>query len=245
MRSRGDEWLWRPSARDAAGAPLVCFPHAGASAAAFREWYEALAPGFEVWAALLPGRGARMAEPPARSTAELAGPIARAIAGQFEEPVTLFGHSFGGLLAFDVAHELVALGRAPRQVFVSATRAPSRIERTRVHALDEAGLRQWLVALGGVPDELLADPYLLDLILPVVRADTEACELYPAELATPLPAPITALVGTEDEFATVADVECWADYTTEAFHLAPIKGGHMFLTDDPAAVWDVVRGETA
>jgi medium-chain acyl-[acyl-carrier-protein] hydrolase len=170
IQARGEckQWLWRPRSGRNSAINLICFPYAGARPAAYRDWFEVLAPQFQVWAAQLPGRGTRIAEPSATSTVELAAPIARAIAD-----------GVGGLLAFDVAAELTAMGMAPERLFVSATRAPSHLDRTSVHALEKGALLDWLVGLGGVPEEIVADPDLLSLVLPAIRADTRACETYP------------------------------------------------------------------
>ena len=82
---------------------LFCFSYAGGSSTTFASWQAALAPDIDVCAIQLPGRGARMGEPLMTSFPELIGTIAQVISNQRGAPYAFFGHSLGGLIAFEVA----------------------------------------------------------------------------------------------------------------------------------------------
>src|SRR5207253_6477710 len=88
----------------------------------------------------------------------------------------LFGHSFGGIIAFELAHELAARGhRAPRHLFISASCAPDRVGEIEI-ALAEGDRDQLtsLAHLGGTPAEILADEEAVELFAPILRADLRA-----------------------------------------------------------------------
>src|SRR5260221_8328115 len=84
---------------------LVCLPHAGGNATAFRDWPAYLPEDVAVYAARYPGRLDRLREPAARTVAELADPKARA-ARSVPHPAVLFGHSMGAVAAHDLTAPL-------------------------------------------------------------------------------------------------------------------------------------------
>jgi len=67
-------WLVRLRAQPNATARLVCVPYAGGGASAYQAWSGDL-PDVEVWAAELPGRERRFAEPAATSIDEVVEPL--------------------------------------------------------------------------------------------------------------------------------------------------------------------------
>ena len=106
----GNAWCRRYRPTTTAAARLVCLPHAGGSAPFFLPVAAALSPGVDVVAIQYPGRQDRRAEPPISDMAVLADRIHAVLRNQPELPLTLFGHSLGALVGFEVArHEI---GRA-------------------------------------------------------------------------------------------------------------------------------------
>ncbi|PKU23899.1 hypothetical protein CWS72_14585, partial [Telmatospirillum siberiense] len=108
---------WLPTAPvTPAARPLIyTFPYAGAGAAAYPGWPEALAGEATVCPVALPGRDSRRGEPPARAMADLVGPLAEALDGHLaqlgaDQSFLLYGHSLGGLIAYETALELVRRG---------------------------------------------------------------------------------------------------------------------------------------
>ncbi|MEE3922702.1 thioesterase domain-containing protein [Micromonospora sp. BRA006-A] len=85
---------------------MFVFPYAGGVAASFAPWRDLAAPELSVQVALMPGRGARLHEPPVDDLAELVDALATAVAERASGPFLLFGHSLGALVAFEVTREL-------------------------------------------------------------------------------------------------------------------------------------------
>jgi surfactin synthase thioesterase subunit len=90
-----------------------------------RQWRECLAPSVQLCAVELPGRWGRRAEPPCGDLLTLAQAIAAQLMELVKLPVAIFGHSYGPLLGYEVAHALRATyGVTVRHLFAAAQRAP-------------------------------------------------------------------------------------------------------------------------
>jgi surfactin synthase thioesterase subunit len=210
---------------------LICFPHAGASAPIFRNWPDELGEAIDVRGVQLPGRGVRLREPPLRSMSELARGIATAVSHQIDVPYAFFGHSMGGLLAFEVTRELRRRGApAPRLLFVSGIGAPHiPTDRTRLHELPREDLLRRLRGLDGTPRELIDYPELMDTWLPTFRADLEVVETYTYQDEPPVAVPIRAFGGRDDLFVSQSELARWREQTTSGFTLRMLSGGHFFV----------------
>lgn len=71
----------------------------------------------------------------------------------------------------------------------------------------------------------------MDLFLPTLRADLTLLETHRHTPEDPLPAPITAWFGTQDQTLTAADVDGWAEHTAARFVVHPLPTGHFFQAD--------------
>ena len=119
-------WLTTITPSDRPHVRLIAFPHAGGSAAAFREW-TALPTEVEVCAVQYPGRGPRHSEPACSSLDELCDAVISALKPTLDSglPFAFFGHSFGSLAAAEVAIQLEARGLpTPIALLLSAHAAP-------------------------------------------------------------------------------------------------------------------------
>ena len=248
-RSGSEFELWFRGNRPAAqGAPrLLCLPHAGGAAG----WYDplavGLAPRVRMLAAQYPGRQDRHAEPCARSIGELADRLFEVLDGDGDEraadvPTVLFGHSMGGIVAFELARRLEAAGRMPALLIVSGRRAPSTHREWTVPQDDE-GLIERLTSLGGTDAALLEYPEILELILPAVRADYRALGDYRRPEGAALSCPIVAMIGDRDPEVTVAEAEAWATETSAGFDLRIYPGGHFYLAEQAAEVTAAIEAE--
>lgn len=217
------------------GAPrpfrLYCFAYAGGNASTFLGWQASMPAHIEVCGIQLPGRGGRFGEPPTHDLATLIRDLAPVFARTVDRPFAFFGHSLGGLLAFELSRALAMQGAPlPQHLFVSGAHAPRYRNRDRnYHLLDDAGLVEVLKGYGATPPEIVAQEELMALLLPVIRADFSMVETYAYRPGPPLPVPITALAGREDDHRAPEQVDGWALETTAAFRTHWFDGGHFFL----------------
>lgn len=228
---RSTPWLirqtcLRPLAR------LFCFSYAGGSAANYRAWHSELAPSIEVCAVQLPGRGARFGEAPMTNLAAIVQAAAVAIARQDDGvPFYFLGHSLGGLLAFEVARYCQEHGSPmPGHLFVAGCAAPQmRGPSSNLHTLSDQDFIAALRDYGGTAPEVLASQELMQLLLPMMRADFGLAEEYAYQAAPKLAIPITVMVGTADDLVSPAQAKTWGLETNEGFNIEWFDGNHFFV----------------
>jgi len=238
--TRQDAAAWLPDAALApsSGPLLLCLPYAGGGARIFHRW-SSLIPGVQVAPVWLPGRERRIGEPAYDTMDDLVPALAAAIEPVLGRPYALFGHSMGAIVAFELARHLRRLGwPGPLGLLASASRAPHR-RSPSPPIPDVAEFLRRLRSLGGMPADAWANPELLRLMLPVLRADFQLIDGYTYRREPPLRCPIAALAGREDPEATAAEMTCWRAQTT-AFTLRTLPGGHFNITEEQAAVVQAV-----
>jgi medium-chain acyl-[acyl-carrier-protein] hydrolase len=221
---------------------LYCFPFAGGTATVFRDWR---APGVEICPILLPGREKRIREAAAEDLESLAGTVAQLIPSDL--PFGLFGHSMGAVLAFEVARELIRLGRPrPEQLFVSASPAPQLLPipgKIIRHLLPDEKLVNELRKLRGTPPEILNDPSMMQMLLPMLRADFKAVETYVYRQGEPLDCPITAFGGMFDQEVSRDELVQWKAQTRGDFRFRMFTGDHFFVNERKGAILEEIQRE--
>ena len=217
---------------------LFCFPYAGGNAFAFARWQEALDPSIEVCAMQLPGRGARIAEPPIDSLPALLRALAPEVVRFDDLPFSFFGHSVGSLVAFELARYLRLHGmRLPERLVVSGCQAPQfRSIPRNLHLLTDNAFVDVLREYAGTPPEVLENRELMDLLLPTIRADFSLAENYQYRYSPLLPLPISVFAGTRDENKAPGQVEGWQKETARACEISWFEGGHFFLNEQRETV---------
>lgn len=210
---------------------LFCFPYAGGGSLIYRTWPQYLPAGVEGYSAQLPGRGTRLKEEPYTSLSSLVDAVATMLIRYSDKPFAFFGHSMGAMISFELAHKLRNEGRAePVHLFISGTSSPQCHETVRkTYCLPDNELIDELRRLNGTPKELLEHAELLQLMLPLLRADFEVCQTYVYPARPPLNCPITVFGGLRDDEVTRQRLEGWREHTTASFSLEMLPGDHFFL----------------
>jgi medium-chain acyl-[acyl-carrier-protein] hydrolase len=231
VRSVSSAWLVRPAPRPAAAVRLFCIPYAGSGAAAYRGWAENAA-ALDVCYIQLPGRENRLREEPFTSMPALIEALAGELEAWDDRPYALYGHSLGGIIAFEVARAMRARGRRqPLHLFASASRAPHLpCQRPAIRDLPDLELLEEVHhRYESVPLQLMNDAELRELLLPCLRADLTVLETYPYVEAEPLACGITCFGAMGDRMVSGDALEQWRMHTSEKFRLQLIEGSHLFL----------------
>ena len=222
---------------------LFCFPYAGSGAIAFRSWSDGLPQTVEVYAIELPGRGTRMKEPLYTKMPPLVEAIAPALLPKLDKPFAFFGHSMGAILAFECSRLLrQKYGLLPVYLFVSGRNAPQVPDPDPpIHDASKAAFIEELRRFNGTPEAVLKSSELMELLLPVLRADFEVLETYTYVEQKPLECAIAAFGGTEDVKTRVDYLEAWAKQTTGSFSLHKLPGDHFFLNSARSLLFQYLK----
>ncbi|MDJ0347480.1 alpha/beta fold hydrolase [Streptomyces sp. H10-C2] len=237
------KWFRRYASQAAPRRRLLILPHAGGSAGYFHTWGHRFDADTEVLVAKYPGRQERIVEPCIESMGALADAVTAALLPFLDVPVSLFGHSMGASLAYEVALRLEDLhGVRLEALYASCRKAPHRVTPKALDVADDEAIIRQVQRLGGTDIGLLDDPDLRDLVMPAIRADFRIVKEYEPRPATPLSCPIVGYLGDQDRDVSTADMWAWADVTTRGFDLRVLPGGHFYLAEERhTVIADLVR----
>jgi surfactin synthase thioesterase subunit len=232
----GQPWLLghRPGPR--VRLRLLCFPYAGGSASIYQGWSAGLPSDVDVCAIQLPGHQTRLAEPPFTDLAPMLGAIAEALLPYSDLPWALFGHSFGGLVAFEFARWLRRNGSPPRHLFIAGALPPEVLARRPSAPASDSDLVASLQRRNGLPAAVLGDAELLELVLPALRADVTVLENYRYQPESPLDVPLSVFGGAKETESTPTVLSAWRSHTSNAFRHRILPGGHFFIDSERAAL---------
>ena len=232
-----NKWIRTPRANPGARLRLLCLPYSGGAASIFHTWPQLLPMSVEVCAVELPGHGARILEKPFRRME----PLLDALIGATEDlragPFAVFGHSLGGTLAFELARELDRRDLLPpRGIFVGGAVPPHRRHPVLDwHTLPDAELVDVLDRINGIPQQILQEQELLDMILPGIRGDLELLSTYRYVEEEPLRAPLWAFAGSSDPLAKPEQIAAWSELAPSGYAFSEVPGGHFFLSTNREA----------
>lgn len=228
---------WLPVQPAASSLPVFCFPFAGGGISLFRTWQALVPEPVQICPVALPGREKRLAEPSIASLEELVATICDLLRPYLHHDFVLYGHCFGGSLAFEVALALQNQGFVPTLLAVSGCRAPHLPPPFRIADLPEEEFIEALRRFRLTPETVLALPELLALFLPALRTDFALDERMIFSGQRPvLASPLLVLHGTRDAIIPVEAASEWQDYSTRGCDFVQREGAHIFFDADPTLV---------
>jgi medium-chain acyl-[acyl-carrier-protein] hydrolase len=221
---------------------LFCFPYAGGSAMVFRDWQNNLPETIQVCPVEFPGRGFRLMEAPFEDVTSLVKAMVTDIQSLLNLPFAFFGHSLGALVSFELSCLLrQEHAKVPIHLFVSGRQAPPIPDLSPMHALSEPDLVSELRRLGGTPKAVLENAEIIQLLLPMVRADLKIDETYNYKTSEPFDFPITIFGGSEDPETNKEDLEAWKEHTRGKFSLQMFPGNHFFINTAQELLLESIR----
>ena len=237
-------FVTRPRPVFDAGVRLFCLPYAGGGTLIYRNWPDLFPAAVEVCPIRLPGRENRIGIAPFRRISDLTDALISDLVPFLDRPYAVFGHSMGALLGFEMVRALRRRAvPLPRRLLVSGCWAPQLpFPHDPLHNLPRNEFIARLREYGGTPEAVLDHAELMDLFVPVLRADFELVETYAYMPEKPLECPISAFGGEWDEKVSQEALANWAEQTESDFKLTLFPGDHFFLHDREAVlVKEIIR----
>ncbi|MCK4259540.1 MAG: thioesterase [Halanaerobiales bacterium] len=214
---------------------LFCFPYAGGSARFYKRWQQYLPPEIEIIPIDPPGRGRRFGQKFSESVDEMVEDIFEQVKDQLiDTDYAFFGHSMGAIMSQELTYKVMDSGLpAPLHLFLSGRGAPHIEDEDdeKTYLLPDDQFKAKLQKYGGTPTEILENPELMDIFIPILRADFKVCDIYEHSEREPFDCGITSFSGLEEKL-TDEQVQGWQQYTKRKLKINKFPGGHFFIHDD-------------
>lgn len=234
IKNRKSKFLCRPSFDK----PIVfCFNHAGGNAMAYQKWMSS-DERVDFIPAELPGHGTRISETRMEDIRDVSRQFAKEIAEMMafrkNTEFSVFGHSLGAIIAFNVVHRLEKKYMlSPTCLQVAGREAPQEEDPSSYRtSMGKEALLEELINYGATPTELLENKeYMNEYVLPIMFSDYKISESF-VYTNQKVSAPIVAYYGREDMGAGEKVMAEWEKVTTGGFNLKGFAGGHFFVLDE-------------
>lgn len=197
----------------------------------FHRWQNWLPPEWTVMPVALPGREHRLQETPVADWQTLLDALLGAWQRQESARTVFFGHSFGALLAYQLALELRSHELPlPMGLILSGCPAPNCLPRQeQLHQLDDESLIATLIQRYDLSeDQRPGELELMRLLLPTIRADLTLFESYAYQATTPFTLPLVIMGGTDDIYVSRPELEQWRSFTRGMFQCRMFPGRHFY-----------------
>lgn len=224
-------------------ATLICFPFAGGGAGYFQGWQKALEGSFDVYPVSLPGRERRLLEPPCLTVDAAVNDTLQQCPREllFNRRIVVFGHCLGAFLASAFAVRLQKdCGFYVQQLIASGSPSPHKSRAIAATGLGDEAFLARVREFSGLDDPAMQDPEWRELIIPTLRADVEMHERHRSDAALP-DTRTTVVRGSEDHLVSHSDLLEWKELTDRPIDVVTLPGGHMYLTESPEPLFQLLR----
>lgn len=209
---------------------IFCFPYAGGSSTLYEGNFSGLKEVFDVIPLDYSGHGTKFGLPLHETMEALIEEAYQETKEKLskDESYCLLGYSMGSVVAYEIACRLRTEGyRTPKRMFLFSMQAPRRIpEEEWLHQLSQDDFLKEIVSMGGIDEELLADPLMMKVFFPIIRMDFRIFELYDGVRHEMLDTDALILYSEED--IRTERIHGWDEVIARTEYLC-YPGGHFFV----------------
>ena len=215
---------------------LISLPYAFGNANIYLDLFRALNGRIQTTAVEYAGHGRRFDEELHSRIEDVAADVYDQIAGLLAsgEDYCLLGYSMGGLVAYELYYRILAAGRKlPKHIFILGTPEPQHLHvQKEYECFDTAQIKAELTKHNGTPDELLECDELIELLVPIVKADCIALRDYRwHEKAEGISCGVTVIRGTKEPELEHCR-ERWEACIGHEIEYICLEGKHFFLFEE-------------
>ena len=217
---------------------LFCLPFAGAGASSFAPLSRRLGDTVEVCAVQLPGRES-MQERCIGSVEALVAALEFSMRELMDCPYAILGYSMGQASPWNYVAGFAAASCLSPSHCLSSARPALACRRGPDRGPPHEQFVEELRRLGGTSQAILENSELLDIFLPVLRADFALSESYDYRVQEPLSLPTFAYAGESDALAPSV-CRALVRRSRWPFRMRRFAGGHFFVQSSLEAVADSI-----
>lgn len=215
---------------------LFCFTCAGGNHTLFDAFFHNLGENVQVVGVCLPARMRRMFEVAHTTMVSMVTDIASEISQYLDLPYSLFGHSLGGLVAFEVACALQDGGFPPPCSVYPSAIGPPHIESARFkdpklqlsrYSYDQ--VVSYLRAKGGTPEEVLECRDIMEIMIPSIKGDYACLESYDYQNSK-TGSRVVVCCGDKDDL-TSDELDQWRMCARGPIEFHMFTGGHFYINE--------------
>lgn len=211
---------------------LFCFPYAGSGASIFYSWANYLDPKINIYGFQAPGKEDRISEDLVVDLNTLIQNAVQELKQIINKPFALFGHSMGSVLAFEIAKFLESENLTPKLVILSGRPPPEfGLRMNPISHLEDKELITELRKLEGTDTRILENEELMELLLPIIRADFRISESYKSSSNLKISSPMIAIGSEEDPWLNELEFNEWKQYSHNTTKIQFFPGGHFYLKE--------------
>ena len=225
---------------------LFCIPYSGGSASIYYKWRMELLKNVNLVPLEPAGRGARIRQPLCRSMEDAIEDLYQQFITRYDGgDYAIFGHSLGGLMAFELVHYILQQGhKMPTVIFFSGSRPPDRTHDDEIlHTLPDYEFIQEIAKLGGMSGEVFRNKELMDIFTPIIKNDYRLFEQYNYQTkARLLSCPVVLLHGDADSLVALEELPHWEKFSDkETKTIIFPQADHFFIDKKYKEVVNIVN----
>lgn len=214
---------------------IICIYHAGGYASQYAILSKYLPKEIELLIYERPGLGSRIGEEQCTDWEQLKRVVFTELEPYLNKPYILFGHSLGASISFELVKQLQANKLPlPINLCIGDREAPPFPYMEYVHLLEDKEFKEILINEYDMSRDLLNNEDFSSFFLPMLRVEFKLANIYykifnPSdELVT---CPITVFIPNSSK-KLEESISAWSKFTTEAFEIIRVEGGHFFPTNN-------------
>lgn len=216
---------------------LFFIPHAGGSAMGYMNFSMFLDKQIRPLPLELAGRGKRISEKCFYDVRLCAEDLFEKNYALFKNGrYAFFGHSLGTIIAYELSKIIHENNfPEPEHMFVSGRPAPCEKVKSAFDNISELNDDDFIAqfsAASALPEQILNNKEILNMILPVLRADISMAERYSADYNLyKVPCDITVFYGKEDKLFSGKDTYTWKKCTDNNYSEYGFDGDHFYYSN--------------